>query len=159
MANRAAAAARGVLGGLGCDVRVATDAAAARDCAPAAGVGVVLIAEHGALARGAEADAAWASDAAPEALGESAARALVAEVRRGGCCDDASQPLLFALMSACPEDASFAVVGPLTDRSAATLRLLRKFMGVTFKLARRDDGTVRASCLGAGYRNAARPVS
>jgi RNA 3'-terminal phosphate cyclase-like protein len=159
MANRCAAAAREFLEPLQVDVRVATDASAQRDCAPVAGVGIVLIAENDALARGAERDAAsMEGDASPEALGEGAARALVAEVKSGGCVDAATQPLLLTLMACGADDASSCVLGPLTARAISQLRLVKKFLGVTFRLAQ-EEGVVRATCLGAGLRNASKGVS
>jgi RNA 3'-terminal phosphate cyclase-like protein len=97
-------------------------------------------------------------DASPEALGASCARALVAEVKAGGCCDAATQPLVLALMACGADDASSAVLGPLSSNAISTLRLLKKFLGVTFKLGQ-DGGVVRATCLGAGLRNASKGVS
>ena len=159
LANRCAAAAREFLEPLHVDVRVATDASAQRDCAPVAGVGIVLIAENDSLARGAERDAAsMDGDASPEALGEGAARALVAEVKSGGCIDAATQPLLLTLMACGADDASSCVLGPLTARAISQLRLVKKFLGVTFRLAQ-EEGVVRATCLGAGLRNASKGVS
>jgi len=159
LANRCAAAAREFLTPLQVDVRVATDASAQRDCAPVAGVGIVLVVENDQLNRGAECDAhSMEGDASPEALGASCARALVAEVKAGGCCDAATQPLVLALMACGADDASSAVLGPLSSNAISTLRLLKKFLGVTFKLGQ-DGGVVRATCLGAGLRNASKGVS
>ena len=74
-------------------------------------------------------------------------------------CDDAGQPLVVTLMALCPEEASRAVLGPLTDRCAARLRLIRTFLGVTFKLQSRGDATVRAACMGCGFMNVSKPVT
>ena len=149
--NRCAAAAREFLEPLHVDVRVATDAAAQRDCAPVAGVGIVLIAENDALARGAERDASsQEGDASPEALGEGAARALVAEVKSGGCVDAATQPLLLTLMACGADDSSSCVLGPLTARAISQLRLVKNFWGDVPIGA--GGGAVKATCLGAGFK-------
>jgi len=166
LANRCVAAARCPLNRLLADVRVTTDAAARRDCAPAPGFGVVLSAETlDGRVLCAEVDAAWyrapGNDEAPapEDVGAACAAVLLDQVNKRGCCDDASQPLLFTLMALCPEEVSVAVTGPLTDRAAARLRLLKAVFGTTFKLQRADDATVRAACLGAAYANFAKPVT
>ena len=52
----------------------------------------------------------------------------------------------------------FCVLGPLTARAISQLRLVKKFLGVTFRLAQ-EEGVVRATCLGAGLRNASKGVS
>ena len=131
----------------------------------APGFGCLLIAETlSGLVYGAELDAHWCRGAggAPPArasLGARAAVVLLGEVARRGVCADAEQPLLVTLMALCPEEASRAVLGPLTERCAARPRLLRAFLGVTFKLRGRGDGTVKAACMGCGYLNVAKPVT
>ena len=165
LANRAVAACRGPLNHLLADVRVTTDAAGKKDCAPAPGFGVCVVAETlDDKVLCAELDAAWyrADDGGPptpEDLGEAAALVLLDQVNKRGVCDDHAQPLVLTLMALCPEDVSSALLGPLTDRAVARLRLLKKFLGVQFKLAKRDDATTRCACLGAGYQNFAKPVT
>ena len=88
-----------------------------------------------------------------------------------------------------PEDVSKARVGPLTPQAVRTLRLIKRFLGVEFKIrmekgvkgvqwndeeeeeeeggGRRDRntegkanrGTVLLSCLGCGMRNTAKSVT
>ena len=165
LANRTVAAARGPLNRLLADVRVTTDAASKRDSAPAPGFGCVLVAETlDDRVLCAELDAYWFRNRTgdrptPEDLGDACAMILLDQVRKKGVCDDHSQPLLLSLMALCPEHVSLAVVGPLTDRSVARLRLINKFFGVKFKLTKRQDDTVRCACLGAGYQNFAKPVT
>ena len=83
---------------------------------------------------------------------------MVAEVKSGGCVDAATQPLLLTLMACGADDASSCMLGPLTARAISQLRLVKKFLGVTFRLAQ-EEGVVRATCLGAGLRNASKGVS
>ena len=162
LANRVASAAAAALRPLLNDVRVVTDAAARRDCAPVPGFGACLVAESTTgTARAADLDIHdfRDDDDSPEQLGARCAEILLKAVADGGVCDDADQPLLLTLMACGPEDASVALLGPLTKRSIERLRLIRSFVGVTFKLQQRPDGTVRAACLGAGMTNFARAAT
>ena len=77
---------------------------------------------------------AAAAAVAPEDLGAEAAAALLTEIARGGCIDTGSQPLVLTLMALGPEDISRLRIGQLGAAAVATLRLLREFFGVTFKL-------------------------
>jgi hypothetical protein len=70
----------------------------------------------------------------PEDLGRSAASLLLDEVERGGCIDSRAQPLVLLLMALGPEDVSRVRLGQLSPAAVATLRLLKAFFGVTFKL-------------------------
>ena len=93
----------------------------------------------------------------PRTVGVAAARALLAEVERGGVCDASCQGVLL-LAAALAERAACRVrIGPLTPHAAACLRAARDVLGVTFSLApERESRTVFASCVGAGVRNRAR---
>jgi RNA 3'-terminal phosphate cyclase-like protein len=76
--------------------------------------------------------------------------------------------LALTLMALGPEDVARLRTGPLLPAAAATLRLLRDFLGVTFKVkadaprsssGAADGGTVLLSCLGSGYKNVAKQVT
>ena len=113
----------------------------------------MLIAENDSLARGAERDASsMQGDASPEALGEGAARALVAEVKSGGCVDAATQPLLLTLMACGADDASSCVLGPLTAARISAAPRQEILVGDVPIGA--GGWVVRATCLGAGLTNA-----
>ena len=150
-------------------MRVTTDAASRRDCAPTAGYGGVLVAETTTeRAVCAELDASWFSAdgqgesgplASPEELGTRLAELLLDEVRKGGVVDAQTQPLLLTLMALGPEDVSIVKLGALTKVSVERLRLLKTFLGVEFKLERQSDDTVRCVCQGSGYTNFARSVT
>eukprot|EP01139_Manchomonas_bermudensis_P005059 Amastigsp_a174597_186.p1 type:complete len:371 gc:universal Amastigsp_a174597_186:1-1113(+) len=95
----------------------------------------------------------------PEEVGEAAAFALLEELDRGGCVGSAMQPLVFVLMALTPEDVSALRIGTLTLAGVATLRLLKDFFGITFKLeADESDRSVLVSCVGVGFTNFSRVV-
>jgi hypothetical protein len=71
----------------------------------------------------------------PEDLGSSAASLLLDEIGRGGCIDSSLQPLVFTLMALCPEDVSRVRIGQLGPAGVSTLRLLKDFFGLEFRLA------------------------
>jgi len=61
------------------------------------------------------------------------------------------------------EDVHRVRLGRLTKQAIATLRLLRDFLGVVFKVkpdpAFGGGSTVLLSCLGSGYKNVAKSVT
>lgn len=110
-----------------------------------------------------------------------AGTALTHTTPQGGSVDRAHQSLMFQLMALTPEDVSKIRIGPLTQHSCEavrsppdpastltdtptpatlrirTLRTLREFFGIMFKLQpQHDDGSILASCLGTGFKNASR---
>lgn len=67
------------------------------------------------------------------------------------------QSLAFILMSLGPEDVTRIRVGTLSKYSVETLRLIKKMVGIEFKVVPDEDSrTVVLSCLGSGYRNMAK---
>jgi RNA 3'-terminal phosphate cyclase-like protein len=99
------------------------------------------------------ADAATGAGAAPvplpEDLGRAAAAQLLDEIARGGCVDTIVQPLVFTLMALCPEDVSRVRVGQIGPNGVETLRLLRDFFSVTFKLKPEAQAAVPSQALPA----------
>uniref|UniRef100_A0A7S4D566 RNA 3'-terminal phosphate cyclase domain-containing protein n=1 Tax=Heterosigma akashiwo TaxID=2829 RepID=A0A7S4D566_HETAK len=165
-ANRCVAAARALLNRLLPDVYVYTDHYKGKEAGAAPGFALALVAETttGALL---SAEVCAEKGALPEDLGAQGSRLLLEEVKHGGCVDRAHQPLWLALMALGPEDVSRARLGAtLTPAAVQTLRLLRDFFGVVFKIkpagGRGDDpaaGGLLLSCLGAGFKNINRRVS
>jgi hypothetical protein len=83
----------------------------------------------------------------PEELGKAVAAQLLDSIERGGCIDALVQPLVFSLMALSPEDVSRVRAGALAPAGIETLRLLRTFFGITFKLkpeAQKDAPTQQA---------------
>ena len=101
-----------------------------------------------------------AEGAVPEDVGQEGSALLLEEVRRGGCVGSTDQSLVVLLMALGPEDVSRLRTGPLTAYTIQTLRHVRDFFGVTFKIvADAETCTVMLSCLGTGYRNLAKKVT
>lgn len=96
----------------------------------------------------------------PEDVGRVCAKALVEEIAEGGCVDSAHQSIFCMLMALGPEDVSKVRFGKLSEHCVQTLRLLRDFWRVQFKITPDlTDGTVLMSCLGVGYINLARKTA
>jgi hypothetical protein len=67
-------------------------------------------------------------------MGAAAASLLLDEIARGGCIDTNMQPLVFTMMALSSEDVSRLRIGQLGPAGIATLRLLKTFFGITFRL-------------------------
>jgi len=93
----------------------------------------------------------------PENLGRVAGKLVVEEIAEGGCIDSAHQSLFIMLMALGPEDVSRLRVGKLTDQAVQTLRLLKDFWNIIFKITPDPNTkTLLLSCMGIGYSNMAR---
>ena len=172
-AARAAHSAKGVMHRLLPDVWVHTDSYSSKakaavagsatkrgkdGCGPSPGMTIHLIAqstEGHVLAAETSLDPTGSRGRVlPEDLGQKAAALLLEEIRRGGCIDTGAQSLAFILMSLGPEDVARIRVGTLSKYSVETLRLIKKMVGVEFKVTGDEESkTVILSCLGSGYRN------
>lgn len=191
-ANRVVDSARGLLNEFIPDVYIYTDSYKGNESGKSAGFGCTLIAEStsGCLIsvercadapssmphadRGAGGGGVSALTATtPEDLGSAVSELLCEELAGGGCIDSNHASLVLSFMVLTPEDVSrVRLSGHLTNRTVATLRLLRDFFGTTFRLRQEDKTTVSAtsqgggsvnsvvaSCLGVGYRNYAKKVT
>jgi RNA 3'-terminal phosphate cyclase-like protein len=57
-------------------------------------------------------------------------------------------------MALTPEDVSKIRIGAeLSDAVIETLRLLKRFFGVVFKIDKTTDGTILLTCVGSGLEN------
>jgi len=96
----------------------------------------------------------------PEDVGRVCAKALLEEISEGGCIDANHQSLFCLLMAMGPEDVSRVRVGKLSPHAVATLRLIRDFWKLQFKITPDPaTKTVILSCLGTGFVNMARKSS
>jgi len=100
----------------------------------------------------------------PEQLGLQAARQLLAEIKKSGCIDSAHQSLVFTLMAMGSEDIQKVRSGPLTPKAVQTLRDLKEFFGVAFKVVPAEPSDpeneeLLMSCFGSGYVNINRSVA
>lgn len=66
----------------------------------------------------------------PEDAGKLVAQRLLTEIALGGCVDRGNQPLVLTAMTLGPPDYANLRTGPITDRAASQLRLLRDVLGV-----------------------------
>lgn len=112
----------------------------------------------------AAAAAAAASDApnTPEDIGVLASELLCEVIAGGGCVDSTVAPLMLTFMALCPEDVSrLRLPAHMSHYTVETLRLLKEFFGVVFKLKVDEaaEQSVVASCLGVGYKNYSKKVT
>ena len=145
------------------DVFIYTDHYKGKTGGLSPGFGLALVAESqtGALFPAEAAADREAGDAGqvPEEIGERAALLLLDEILKGGAISSVMQPLVLLYMAMTSEDVSAVRVGTLTKYSISVLRLIRDFVGVTFKIEPdRETQTVLLSCLGSGAANIARVV-
>jgi RNA 3'-terminal phosphate cyclase-like protein len=170
MANRSVQAARGLFNHFIPDVHIFSDHVRGQEAGLSPGYGVCAVAETttgvlysaecAATKDAREKDAREASRRTPEEVGERAAKLLLEEIAKGGCLDTSHQALALTLMALGPEDVSRLRVGKLSGHAIQTLRNLKLFFGITFKLRPdRKDRTVLCSCLGTGYTNFAKKVT
>lgn len=129
----------------------------------------------------------WTPYQTPEDIAALVTGRLLEEIQTGGVIDSFHQSLLLLFMALGPEDVSTARVGPLTPQAVRTLRLIKRFLGVEFKIrmekgvkgvkwndeeegeeeergdrnteGKANRGTVLLSCLGCGMRNTAKSVT
>jgi len=94
---------------------------------------------------------------AADDLGATTAQLLCSEIAKGGVVDSSHQGLMVSLMALTPEDVSRIRLGKLTPHCIRTLRHLRDFFGIMFRIrADAEDGTVLLSCVGTGFKNMSR---
>ncbi len=136
------------------DVFIYTDHYKGKESGKSPGFGCALVAETvtGALLSGER--AAMGGGELPEDVGKEAACVLMNEILLGGCVDTTNQPMVATLMALSPEDVSKVRIGSqLTEAAIETLRLLKKFFGVVFKIEQQEDQTILLTCVGSGLEN------
>ena len=63
-------------------------------------------------------------------------------------------------MCLAPEDVSRVRLGSeLSEAAVGSLRLLRDFLGVTFRIETDTDGSLLLACRGAGFKNLSQRVT
>lgn len=149
-------AARGVLNGFIPDVYVHADHYKGKDAGLSSGYGVMLLAEtiNGVVF---SVELTAQPDILPEDLGKMVAYLLLEEISKKGCCDSSHQSLMLLFMALCSEDVSKLRIGKLTQQTVTTLREIREFFGVTFKITPDSDtDTIIMTCVGSGFKNISR---
>ncbi|RPD66359.1 18S rRNA biogenesis protein [Lentinus tigrinus ALCF2SS1-7] len=100
----------------------------------------------------------------PEDIALQASRALLAEVRRGGCVDRQHQVLVLLMMVLGSEDVGRCRMGEPTARTIQFLRDVKQCFGTAFKIVPADPSDLSTpdllfSCYGVGYVNANRSLA
>ncbi|KAF9246298.1 18S rRNA biogenesis protein [Melanogaster broomeanus] len=100
----------------------------------------------------------------PEDVALLGSRALLSEIRHGGCVDRKHQSLVLLMMVLGSEDVGRCRMGEPTARTIQFLRDIRSFFGTSFKIvsANPSDPSCKEllySCYGTGYVNANRTLA
>ncbi|TBU35748.1 18S rRNA biogenesis protein [Dichomitus squalens] len=100
----------------------------------------------------------------PEDIAVVASRALLAEIRRGGCVDRQHQVLVLLMMILGSEDVGRCRMGEPTVRAIQFLRDVKEAFGTAFKIVPADPADANStdllySCYGVGYVNANRSLA
>ncbi|CCM04588.1 uncharacterized protein FIBRA_06769 [Fibroporia radiculosa] len=161
--NRMIEAARSVLNRYIPDIYLYSDVYKGEDSGKSPGYGLSLLAETttGALH---SAEAISQPGVAPEDIALQASRALLSEVRHGGCVDRAHQMLVLLMMVLGSEDVGRCRMGEPTERTIQFLRDVQTCFGTTFKIVPADpmdrsSTELMFSCYGIGYVNANRTLA
>ncbi|KDQ61031.1 hypothetical protein JAAARDRAFT_125343 [Jaapia argillacea MUCL 33604] len=101
---------------------------------------------------------------APEDVALTATRALLAEIRKGGCVDQKHQSMVLLMMVLGSEDVGRCRMGEFTPRTIQFLRDVRDFFGTSFKIVPADPSDpssreLQLSCYGTGYINTNRSLA
>ncbi|KAH7103742.1 18S rRNA biogenesis protein [Auriculariales sp. MPI-PUGE-AT-0066] len=150
-------AARGVLNRYIPDLYLYADVYKGEESGKSPGYGLTLVAESttGALHY---AELLSTPGATPEDIAQTAARALLQAIRRGGAVDRDHQ-------SWCSEDIARCRMGELSERAIQTLRDIKEFWGTSFKIvaespaADGDGEQLLVSCFGTGFINSNRTLA
>ncbi|GJJ14526.1 hypothetical protein Clacol_008791 [Clathrus columnatus] len=102
----------------------------------------------------------------PENVAITAARALLTEIKRGGCVDRHHQILVLLFMVLGSEDIGRVRLGELSSRTIQFLRDVRDFFGTSFKIVKAepldpddDNQDLLLSCYGIGFVNVNKAVA
>jgi len=100
----------------------------------------------------------------PEDVALAASRALLSEIRLGGCIDRKHQGMVLTLMLLGSEDVARCRMGELTVRSIQLLRDIKAVFGTSYKIAPAEPDNlnrseVLVSCYGTGYINSNRGLA
>ncbi|KXN92238.1 putative RNA 3'-terminal phosphate cyclase-like protein [Leucoagaricus sp. SymC.cos] len=161
--NRMIEAARSILNRYIPDIYLYSDVYKGEESGKSPGYALSLLAESttGAIHC---AEAVSQAGVAPEDIGLKATRALLAEIKRGGCVDRRHQTLVLLLMVLGSEDVGRCRMGEPTAKTIQFLRDVRSFFGTSFKVVLADPSDPEStqllySCYGTGYVNANRTLA
>ncbi|KAI0810887.1 18S rRNA biogenesis protein [Irpex lacteus] len=161
--NRMIEASRSVLNRYIPDIYLYSDVYKGEDSGKSPGYALSLLAESttGAIH---SAEAVSQPGITPEDIALQASRALLGEIRRGGCVDRQHQVLVLLLMVLGSEDVGRCRMGEPTPRTIQFLRDVKQAFGTSFKIVPGDPSDPESSellfsCYGTGYVNANRSLA
>ncbi|EMD38305.1 hypothetical protein CERSUDRAFT_93837 [Gelatoporia subvermispora B] len=161
--NRMIEAARSVLNRYIPDIYLYSDVYKGEDSGKSPGYALSLLAESSTGAMHC-AEATSQPGVPPEDIALLASRALLEEIRRGGCVDRKHQSLVLLMMVLGSEDVGRCRMGEPTARTIQFLRDVKDFFGTSFKIFPADPADESSSDLlfsayGVGYVNANRSLA
>ncbi|KAI0957719.1 hypothetical protein AcW1_006021 [Taiwanofungus camphoratus] len=161
--NRMIEASRSVLNRYIPDIYLYSDVYKGEDSGKSPGYALSLLAESTTGAMHCS-EAVSQPGVTPEDIALLASRALLTEVRRGGCVDRKHQVLVLLMMVLGSEDVGRCRMGEPTPRTIQFLRDVKICFGSTFKIVPADPTDLSSSellfsCYGIGYVNANRSLA
>jgi len=158
--NRMIEASRSILNRFIPDIYLYSDVYKGEESGKSPGYGLSLLAES-------TTSAIYCSEAvsqpgvAPEDIGLLATRALIEEIKLGGCVDRKHQILVLLMMVLGSEDVGRCRMGQPTTRTIQFLRDIKSFFGTSFKIGPVEPGSSQLlySCYGTGYVNSNRALA
>ncbi|KAI0683835.1 18S rRNA biogenesis protein [Cytidiella melzeri] len=161
--NRMIEAARSILNRYIPDIYLYSDVYKGEDSGKSPGYALSLLAESttGAIH---SAESVSQAGVTPEDIALQASRALLSEIRRGGCVDRQHQVLVLLMMVLGSEDVGRCQMGEPTPRTIQFLRDVKQTFGTSFKIVPSDPSSSASpqllfSCYGTGYVNANRSLA
>ncbi|KAI0093508.1 18S rRNA biogenesis protein [Irpex rosettiformis] len=161
--NRMIEAARSVLNRYIPDIYLYSDVYKGEDSGKSPGYALSLLAESttGAIH---SAETVSQPGVTPEDIALQASRALLSEIRRGGCVDHQHQVLVLLMMVLGSEDVGRCRMGEPTPRTIQFLRDAKQAFGTSFKIIPADQADPESSellfsCYGTGYINTNRSLA
>ncbi|KAK7020517.1 18S rRNA biogenesis protein [Favolaschia claudopus] len=161
--NRMIEAARSVLNRYIPDIYLYSDVYKGEESGKSPGYALSLLAESTTSALHCS-EAVSQPGVAPEDIALQASRALLSEIKAGGCVDRQHQSLILLMMVLGSEDVGRCRMGEPTARTIQFLRDVHSFFGTSFKIVSAeplDKECVQLlySCYGIGYINANRTLA
>ncbi|TFK80744.1 18S rRNA biogenesis protein, partial [Polyporus arcularius HHB13444] len=161
--NRMIEASRSVLNRYIPDIYLYSDVYKGEDSGKSPGYALTLLSESTTGAMHC-AEAISQPGVPPEDIALQASRALLTEIKRGGCIDRQHQVLVLLMMVLGSEDVGRCRLGEPTTRTIQFLRDVKETFGTAFKIAPADPSDQNTpdllfSCYGVGYINANRSLA
>lgn len=151
--NRLVESCRSVLNTFIPDIYVYSDVYKGPEAGLSPGFGVSLVAESatGALVH---ASAIGEAGVTPEEIGHRVSKQLLREIAGGGYFSTTLHYFVLTLMALTVDNVNKVCLAHVHDRDEETMRSIKDFIGVSFKLASQPgEKSVVVSCIGSGHLN------